>query len=85
MKLRMIGKQGKKKTEVFIEVIAVDYLGALIKLNIIILKEERLSLQRKTTVLEYTVKIGILLGLNLQFTLKENYKNDIYNKFKYQK
>ena len=41
------------------------HLELLIKLNIGMLKEERLSLQIKTTELEYIVKIGILLGPNL--------------------
>ena len=49
------------------------------------LKEERLSLQLKTTVMDHTVKIRILLGPNLQFASKLNYENDIYNKLKYDK
>ena len=35
--------------------------------------------------MEYTVKIRILLGPNLQFMSKLNYKNDIYDKLKYDK
>jgi len=34
----------RKKTEVFIEVVIRDYLGVLIKLNIQLLQEEKLSL-----------------------------------------
>ena len=49
------------------------------------LKEERLSLKLKTIVMEYTVKIRILLGPNLQFASKLNYEKDIYDKLKYDK
>ena len=35
--------------------------------------------------MEHTVKIRILLGLNLQFASKLNYEKDIYNKLKYDK
>ena len=83
MKQRTIGKQSRKKTEVFIKIVVNDYLGALIKPNITLLKKERLSLHAKTTIIEHTVKIGILLGLNLQFASKINYENDIYTKLKY--
>ena len=34
MKLRTIGKLGKQKIEVFIEVVIKEYLGSMIKLNI---------------------------------------------------
>ena len=44
MKLRIIDKKSKKKIEVFIKVMLKVYLEALIKLNIGLLKEERLSL-----------------------------------------
>ena len=44
IKPRTICKKIKKKTEVFIEVITKVYLGVLIKPNIEMLKEERLSL-----------------------------------------
>ena len=83
IKPRMIGKQSRKKTEVFIEIVVNNYLGVLIKPNITLLKEERLSLQVKTTIIEYTVKIGIVLEPNLQFASKINYENDIYTKLKY--
>ena len=36
-------------------------------------------------VLEHTAKIGIILGPNLQFSSKENYKKDIYKKLKFDK
>ena len=35
--------------------------------------------------MEHTVKIGILLGPNLQFASKLNYEKDIYDKLKYDK
>ena len=34
-------------------------------------------------VLEHTAKIGMILGLNLQFASKENYEEEIYKKIKY--
>ena len=33
--------------------------------------------------LEHIVKIGMILGLNLQFASKENYEEEIYKKIKY--
>ena len=67
MKLRTIGKKLKKKIEVFIKVITKLHLGLLIKSNIGLLKEEKLSLQIKIMRLKHMVKIRILLGPNLQF------------------
>ena len=83
MKPRIIGKKSKKKTEVFVKVMSKVYLEALIKSNIGLLNEEKLSLQIKKIKLEYMVKIRMLLGPNLKFASKENYENDIYKKLKY--
>ena len=41
---RTIGKQTNRKTEVFIEIVTITHLEELIKPNINMLKEERLSL-----------------------------------------
>ena len=42
--LRTIRKQTNRKTEVFIKIVTITYLGELIKPNINILNKERLSL-----------------------------------------
>ena len=44
MKPRIVGKTGKQKTKVFIEVFIIQHLGNLIKLHIGYLKEEQLGL-----------------------------------------
>ena len=69
LKPRKIGKK-KKQAQVIIEVLALVYLGKLIINAENELREERLSLELKTTILDCTAKVGITVSLNLRFALK---------------
>jgi len=57
-------------------------LGKLITKSENELREEHISLELKTIVSDHTVKIGVIIGVNLRFASKQNYKDNIYSQIK---
>ena len=66
--------------QVIVEVIVLVHLEKLFTNTVQELREENLSLELKTTVSEHTVKVGMIVGLNLRFASKQNYEANIYKK-----
>ena len=82
LKPREIGKM-KKQIQVIVKVIAVVHIRKLVTNVTSKLLEEELSLKRKTIVSDHTVKVGIIVRLNLRFISKQNYEIDIYKKLNF--
>ena len=55
----------------------------LIKDGESILREEQIHLEMKTIEIEYTKKIGVLIGLNLQFAAKPMHENEMCTRLRY--
>ena len=73
----------EKQIQLIVKVIALVHLGKLITNAIQELKDENLSLELKTIVTEYIVKVGTIIGPNLRFTSKPFYEKEIYNTNQY--
>ena len=59
-------------------------MGRLIKEYEELLLEEKVRLEIKTIVNEHTVKIRLLIRVNLRFVVKHVHKSEIYKKCGYQ-
>ena len=57
----------KKVAEVFFSVITKNGFGTLIKNQLQVLKEQKISLSVKNTIRKHIIKIGYIVGPNLEY------------------
>jgi len=66
--------QKKRNIEVFFTIITKHSFGELIKYNTEILKKEKLSLSIKNTIRRHIVKVGFIVGPNLEYANERFYE-----------